>query len=119
MKRGCFITVIVVLTIFVAAALYIYQNHFDTLILNPGKKWLAGFVRQEFDEKLESVKDSPERTELQKLIHDFSENTEAIKKFKEKDIEKLINTIENAMSDSLIQKTELEEISQIIKSKVK
>ena len=119
MKRGCFITAIVVLTIFVAAALYVFQNHFDTLVLNPGKKWLAGFVRQEFEEKLESVKDSPERTELQKIIRDFSENTEAIKKFKEKDIKKLINTIENAMSDSLIQESELEEISQLIKSKVK
>lgn len=119
MKRGCFITAIVVLTIFVAAALYVFQNHFDTLVLNPGKKWLAGFVRQDFEEKLESVKDSPERTELQKIIRDFSENTEAIKKFKEKDIKKLINTIENAMSDSLIQKSELEEISQLIKSKVK
>lgn len=117
MKKGCFITAVVVFTILLGAALYIFQNHFDTLVLNPGKKLLAGFVKNELEEKLEVVVDSPEKTELKKLIRDFTKNTDALKKLKEKDISKLISTIESAMSDSLIQKSELEEISLIIKSK--
>jgi arsenate reductase-like glutaredoxin family protein len=117
MKKGCFITAVIVFTILLGAALYIFQNHFDTLILNPGKKLLAGFVKDELDKKLVVVADSPEKTELKKIISDFSKNTEALKKLEEKDVNKLIATIESAMSDSIIQKSELEEISLIIKPK--
>lgn len=117
MKNGCFITAVVVFTILLGAALYIFQNHFDSLVLNPGKKLLAGFVKDELEEKLETVVDSPEKTELKMLISDFSKNTEALKKLNEKDVNRLITTIESAMSDSIIQKSELEEISLIIKSK--
>ena len=119
MKKGCFITTIVVSTILVGAGLYIFQNHFDDFVLNPGKKWIAGFVKDELDAKLISVIDSPEKNELKKLIKEYSENTEALKKVKEKDIDKLIAEIESAMSDSIIQKTELEEIKQLTKTKLK
>ena len=119
MKKGCFITTIVVSTILVGAGLYIFQNHFDDFVLNPGKKWIAGFVKDELDAKLISVIDSPEKHELKKLIKEYSENAEALKKVKEKDIDKLIAEIESAMLDSIIQKTELEEIKQLIKTEQK
>lgn len=117
MKKGCFLTAVIVFTILLGAALYIFQNHFDTLILNPGKKLLAGFIKDELEEKLAVVVDSPEKTELKKLIRDFSKNNDALKKLNEKDVNRIIATIESAMSDSIIQKSELEEISLIIKSK--
>jgi hypothetical protein len=119
MKKGCFITAIFVITLIVGAALFIFQNHFDTLVLNPGKKLLANFVKKDLEEKLEVVIDSPEKTELKKLIKNYSENTEALKKLKKKDIEEIISFIESAVSDSVIKKSELEEISQIIESKLK
>jgi hypothetical protein len=119
MKKGCFITAIFVITLIVGTALYIFQNHFDTLVLNPGKKLLAGFVKKDLEEKLEVVIDSPEKTELKNLIKSYAENTEAIKKLKEKDIDEIISVIESTVSDSVINKSELEKISQIIESKLK
>jgi len=119
MKKGCFITAIVVATIVIGAAMYIFQNHFDSLIMNPGKQWIADFVKNELEKELESVFDSPEKTELKRLIGDLSKDTDKLKKFNEKDVDRLINIIESAMFDSIIQKSELEEISQIIKSKSK
>ena len=119
MKKGCFITAIVFITIVIGAAMYVFQNHFDALIMNPGKKWLAGFVKDELDEKLSNVVDSEEKAELKKLIKDYSENTDALKNLNEDDVDKLIMSIESAMSDSIIQISELEEIKQLIKSKIK
>jgi hypothetical protein len=116
MKKGCFITAIVVATIVVGAVMYIFQNHFDSLILNPGKKLIAGFVKKELNQKMDPVADSPEKKELIKLIQNYSENIEAIKKIKEEDVNRIVTAIENAVSDSVIKKSELEEISQIIKS---
>ncbi len=119
MKKGCFITTIVVATVIIGAALYIFQNHFDSLILNPGKKILAGFVKKDLEKKLEFVVETPEKAELRSLIKKYSENTDAIKKLKEKDVEQLISTIESAISDSIIKISEFEEISQLIKLKSK
>lgn len=119
MKKGCFITTIVVVTILIGAAMYIFQNHFDSLVLNPGKKILAGFVKKDLEKKLEFVIETREKTELRNLIKEYSENTDAIKKLKEKDVDQIISTIESAISDSIIKKSELEEISQLIKLKSK
>jgi len=99
--------------------MYIFQNLFDSLVLNPGKKILAGFIKNELEEKLIVVADSPEKAELQKLIENLSKETEALKKIMDKDIDGLINTIESAMADSIIKESELEEIKLIIKSKEK
>ncbi len=119
MKKGCFITTIVVATILIGAAMYFFQNHFDSLVLNPGKKILASFVKKDLEKKLEFVKETREKTELRNLIKEYSENTDAIKKLKEKDIDQIISTIESAISDSIIKKSELEEISQLLKLKSK
>ena len=117
MKKGCFITTIVIFTIMVGAALYIFQNHFDSLVSNPSKKWLTGIVKNELEKNFLVVADSPEKIELKKLIEDFSNNADALNEIKEKDLDRLLETIESAMEDSIIQKSELEEISLIINSK--
>ena len=115
MKKGCFITAIVVATIVIGAAMYIFQNHFDTLILNPGKKLIAGFIENEFETKLVNVVDSPEKRELKRHIRDYSNNIEKYKNITEEDINKVINSIDSAILDSIISKSELEEIKQLSK----
>jgi uncharacterized protein YegL len=119
MKKGCFITAISVFTVLVGVVLYIFQNHFDELIGNPGKKLLASFVKSELEKEMKSVVETPEKAELKKLINNYSENVEALKKAKEEDISKLISTIQAAIADSIIQKSEIENIKKIIETKLK
>lgn len=119
MRKGCFFSLIIILTILVAAGLYIFQNHFESFILNPGRKLLVKFVREELDNKIEKVIDSPEKKKLKKLIYNFSGNTEAIKKLNEKEVNKIVFLIEESMADSIIQTNELEKISKLIESELK
>lgn len=119
MKKGCFFSSIIFLTILVAAALYIFQNHFESFILDPGRKLIVKFVREDLENKMDKVIDSPEKKKLKKLIYDFSENTEAIKKLSEKEVNKIVSLIEESIADSIIQTNELEEISKQIESKLK
>jgi hypothetical protein len=119
MKKGCFITTIVALTIIVAAILYVFQNHFDSLILNPGKKFVAGFIKDDIKSKIKFVADSPEKTELINLIEDYASDKKVLEKVKEADINKIISAIETAAEDSLIGKAELENISQLLKARLK
>ncbi len=119
MKKGCFITAIAVTTIIIGAALYIFQNHFDSLVLKPGKKIIAGFVKDELREKLKFVKDSKEKMELKELVKKYSENPKVLEQFNQEDLEQLISEIKYAITDSVITKSELEKIKQIIESKLK
>lgn len=119
MKKGCFIATIVVFTILVGAGLYIFQNHFDDFVLNPGKKLIAGFIENEFETKLVNVVDSPEKRELKRHIRDYSNNVEKYKNITEEDINKVISSIDSAILDSIINKSELEEIKQLSKRLLK
>ena len=119
MKKGCFITTIVTLTIIIAGILYVFQNHFDNLVLNPGKKFVAGFIKDDINSKIKFVADSPEKAELINLIERYAADKEVLEKVKEADINKIISAIEAAAEDSLILKTELENISQLLKTRLK
>lgn len=117
MKRGCFITVIVVITIIVGTVLYIFQNHFDNLILNPGKKIIAGIVNDEISKKMKSVKESSAKTEMMAAIKSFSENSKILKLISEDDVKEIVEEIKAAAADSVIDESELKEISQLLELK--
>lgn len=117
MKRGCFITVIIVTTIIVGTVLYIFQNHFDNLILNPGKKIIAGIVNDEISKKMKSVKESSAKTETMAAIKSFSENSKILKLISEDDVEEIVEEIKAAAADSVIDESELKEISQLLELK--
>lgn len=117
MKRGCFITVIVVITIIVGTVLYIFQNHFDNLILNPGKKIIAGIVNDEISKKMKSVKESSAKTETMAAIKSFSENSKILKLISEDDVKEIVEEIKAAAADSVIDESELKEISQLLELK--
>ncbi len=119
MKKGCFVTTIVTLTIIVAVILYLAQNHFDSFILNPGKKIVAGFIKDDINSKLKFVTDSKEKTELLHLVDQYAADKEMLEKVKEADINKIISAVETAVEDSLIEKAELENISQLLKTIIK
>lgn len=117
MKRGCFITVIVVITIIMGTVLYIFQNHFDNLILNPGKKIIAGIVNDEISKKMKSVKESSAKTEMMAAIKGFSENSKILKLISEDDVKEIVEEIKAAAADSVIDESELKEISQLLELK--
>lgn len=119
MKKGCFITAIVVSTIILGTVLYLFQNHFDSIFGGTGRKIIAGFVKNNLNKQMEVVVETPEKDKLVQLINDLAENTKALRELKENDVNQLIDMIENAIVDSVIQKSELDEISQKIKANLK
>lgn len=119
MKKGCFITTIVVSTILLGTALYLVQNHFDSIFGGTGRKIIASFVKNNLNKQLEKVIESPEKKELIETINNLADNSESLKKFKEKDVNQIIDMIESAITDSVIERSELDEISQKIKANLK
>ena len=127
MKKGCFVKAIIVLTILVAAILYIVQNHLDT-ILTPGKKTLKKLALSGVENDLAYVKSGPEKDSLLVLLNDYIDRKfDKIKNLSEKNdenleinIDKFIDSISiYVIKDSLIDEEELSKIKIIINEDLK
>ncbi len=114
MKKGCFIKLIIVLTILTAATLYFIQNHFDRLILLPGKKFLKNTLIENWETNLKNVYDTPEKDSLKLLVTDFFEQINFIDSLDDKMIEQFAVEFSRAISDSLITNDEYNKLKKII-----
>jgi len=116
MKSGCFIKSIIVLTILIAAIMYIIQ-HRSGLFLEPGKKILTGFIKDDLDKEFSTVKDSPEKTELKNSLESYLKNLKAENIPGNDDLNRIFDLVKHAVKDSVITASELNEISNNLKMK--
>ncbi len=116
MKKGCFIRSIVIITILIAAALYIIENKFDEFFLEPGKKYLADLVEVGLKEDMEKIIDSPEKDSLSIMLKSYLKEFKESKKFKisSDDLDSFSELLNDTSKDSVITKDELEEISNLL-----
>ena len=116
MKRGCFIRSIVILTILIAAALYIIENKFDEFFLEPGKKYLAELVELGMKEDIDKIVDSPEKDSLTVLLKSYISDLQEAKhfNFSSDDEDSFAGLIKNVSEDSVITENELKEISKLM-----
>ncbi len=115
MKPGCFIKSIIVLTIIVAAIAYIIQ-HKSGLLFNNGKKMLTEVFLNDWDQSFAYVKNTPEKNELKDSLKTFLENIKIQNIPADKELNRIIKMVQNAAADSVISDSELELISNNLKS---
>ena len=116
MKKGCFLRSIVILTIIIAAALYIIENKFDELFLEPGKKYLAEFVETGLKKDMEKIVDSPEKDSLSAMLKSYIDEIKESKKitFSSDEGDSFKELFDDVSKDSMITKNELEKISNLL-----
>lgn len=117
MKKGCFVKSIIIITIIVAAILYIIENKFDDFVLIPAKNIFIPVLTKGIDKEMEGLKPSAEKDSLQILIHDYLAAIKE-KSIPSKDsIEEVINTVKTALADSIVTPKELIEIKKLMEIK--
>jgi hypothetical protein len=118
MKKGCFIKIIIALTIVVAVILYILQNHLDDLIINPGKKLISDLIVSGVDNELNYIKETPEKDTLRFILKDYLKNkiTET-KEISDEDVDWLIDSLKVFVTDSIITQNDLSRIKELINIK--
>ncbi len=116
MKKGCFVKIIIVLTVIVAAALFLIQNYGDELIFKPGEKFIKSLVFKDVTKQLEYVRETPEKDSLKALLDNFIHarvrNKEEIK-INSEEIESLVDSVEIFLKDSLITDNEIEKVKRL------
>jgi hypothetical protein len=118
MRKGCFIKIIIVLTIFVAALLYIIQNHLDDWVINPAKEFFSELFVSGVDDELSFIEESPEKDSLRILLKDYLQDKfTSTKELSNKDIDWLVDSVKFVVTDSIITQDDLNKIRNLIKQK--
>jgi len=114
MKKGCFIIVLVLLTVIVAGVIYFFKYR-EGDVIEVLKPMIIGSIESEINKKIEEAEKSAYSDSLKaafnKLIND-------IKKKSEIDIEKadhIFNNVRFALSDGKIDSLELSQIKNQMK----
>ncbi|MCH7965434.1 MAG: hypothetical protein IH852_16005 [Bacteroidetes bacterium] len=119
MKKGCFLKFIIIFTIVLAVILYLVQNKFDELFLEPGKEIILTAIEDSWNTELEYVKDSIEKDSLKSLLRFYVSGIQSSDYLPDKRTETVINYLEQTFQDSLIDIEELSHINKLIKYALK
>lgn len=114
MKTGCFLKSIIILTIIVAAILYIIQ-HKSELFFEPGKKLLTEAFLDDWDNNFNFVRNTSEKSELKNTLKSYIDSLKLKDIPDEEQIKRIAELVKSAASDSIISKDELKEISEKLK----
>lgn len=114
MKKGCFLKTIAILTILVAVIAYIIQHKLDEWVVEPGKKLLLPKIEQGFADEFDFVTESVEKDSLINILKKYVKNIDF--KSDQKNSEFWLE-IKKIVSDSVVDKTEIEMLQQFIRSK--
>ncbi len=116
MGKSCFIKLVVILTILIASILYIIENKFDDIFLNPGKKFLTLIIEDNWETELSYIANTNEKDSLKSLIHFYVDGIKSLEEISENKNVEMIEFLEMVFKDSIITKNEISQLTKIIKS---
>ncbi len=119
MKKSCFLKFIIIFTIALGIILYLVQNKFDELFLEPGKEFVLSAIEENWNTELGYVKDSLEKDSLKTLLRFYVSGIQSTDYLSNERTEAVINYLEQTFKDSLIDIEELSHINKLIKYALK
>jgi len=115
MKKGCFIQAVVIVTILVAAAVYIIQYKLDDWFIKPTKKFLVSEVVKNWDNEVKHINESVQKDSLKTLMIYYLENIKSIEEVVNLDEEKFSNEFKLVIEDSVITDEEISKLTLLLK----
>jgi hypothetical protein len=115
MKKGCFIKSIVVITILVAAAIYIIQYKLDDWLVKPGKKLILSEVSKNWGKETSYIKESIEKDSLKSLMKYYLENIKMMEDVVNLEPDIFLSEFELVIEDSLITDNEISNLTLLMK----
>jgi len=115
MKKSCFIQAVVVVTIFVAVAVYIIQYKLDDWFIKPTKDFLTSEVIKNWDDEAKLINDSVHKDSLKALIIYYIDNIKSMKEVVNLDEEKFLTEIKIVIQDSVITDEDISKLTMLLK----
>ena len=118
MKKGCFLKFIIIFTIILAATLYIVQNKFEKIFLNPGKELLITSLEEAWEDNLNYLKESVAKDSLKSLLKSHIKKLKSTQDLSSDRIEETIKYLESTFKDSLVDLNELTDIRELLEKEL-
>ena len=115
MKKGCFIQSVIIVTIFIAAAVYIIKYKLEDWVVKPGKKILITEVGNNWENETAFIKESPEKDSLRLLLKYYLENIKTMEDVVNLEQDKFLNELKLVIDDSLVTDAELSKLTSLLK----
>ena len=115
MKKGCFIQSVVIITILVAAAVYIIQYKLDDWVVGPGKKIIISELERNWDSEAGFIKESIEKDSSKTLMNYYLQNIKTMEDVVNLDENNFLSEFKLAIEDSLVTEKELSKLTMLLK----
>ncbi|OGU66447.1 MAG: hypothetical protein A2W30_07700 [Ignavibacteria bacterium RBG_16_36_9] len=115
MKKGCFIQAVVIVTVLVAAAIYIIQYKLDDWFIKPTKKFLVSEAIKNWDNEVKHINESVQKDSLRSLMIYYIENVKSMEEVVNLEEEKFIKEFNLVIKDSLITDEEISKLTLLLK----
>ena len=115
MKKSCFIQVVVIVTILVAAAIYIIQYKLDDWFINPAKKILVSEVDKNWDNEVKHIEESVQKDSLRSLMLYYIKNVKSMEEVVNLDEENFLKEFGVVIEDSIITDEEISQLTLLLK----
>jgi len=118
MKKGCFLNVVIIGTILIAAAVYIVENKFDEWFLKPGKELVLNEIINNWDNEFKYIYASPQKDSLKNLLVYYVDNIKSLDEVVLTNEKSFANEFESVIEDSLITKNEISKLTTLVKKEL-
>jgi tRNA C32,U32 (ribose-2'-O)-methylase TrmJ len=115
LKKGCFIQSVIIVTILIAAAVYIIKYKLEDWVVKPGKKILITEVGNNWENETAFIKESPEKDSLRLLLKYYLENIKTMEDVVNLEQDKFLNELKLVIDDSLVNDAELSKLTSLLK----
>ena len=118
MKKGCFLKFIIIFTIILAVSLYIVQNKFEEIFLDPGKNLFLNTLEVSWENNLNYVKDSAAKEALKSLLKHYISKLKSAQNLSSDRTKEIIKYLETTFKDSLVEQIELARVRELIENEL-
>ena len=115
MKKSCFIQAVVVLTILVAAAIYIIQYKLDDWFIKPTKNILLSEAVKDWDKEVKHIHESAQKDSLKALLIYYIDNIKSMEDVVNLEKENFLKEFNLVIEDSLITSKEISKLTLLLK----
>jgi len=115
MKKSCFIQAVVIVTILIAAIIYVIQYKLEDWFIKPGKKFLISEAVKNLDNEVSYIQESVQKDSLKSLMKYYFENIKTMEEVVNLDEEIFINEFEAVIEDSILTDEEISKLTMLLK----
>jgi len=115
MKKSCFIQAVVIVTILVAAIIYIIQYKLDDWFIKPAKNILVSEAAENWENEVKHIKDSAQKDSLKALLFYYIENIKSTEEVVNLDTEVFLKELNQVTEDSTISDEDISKLTLLLK----